>query len=200
MTRRLSLLTAVVLATLAAIAPSAQAGGTPKNPLELSSISPAVAERGELVTVRGNGLAAGTLEVTVGGERVELLDRRTDRASFRVPALSAVGEVLVVARKPGGRSAEIGLTVRFDGRTAAVADASAAVASEIGSDGGVIAVEGMALAIPAGAVPEGTTITATPLRSLQGSPFAAAPVGFEAGAVRAGAAAARNLDAAEVAG
>ena len=37
----------------------------------------------------------------------------------------------------------------------------------------------MELEIPAGAVPEGTTITATPLRSLQGSPFAAAPVGLK---------------------
>ena len=36
----------------------------------------------------------------------------------------------------------------------------------------------MSLAIPADAVPEGTTITATPLRSLQGSPFAAAPIGL----------------------
>ena len=169
---------ALLVVVIGALVSSGQALAAPA-PLLLTSISPPVAERGELVTVRGSGLAAGTLEVTVGGERVELLDRRTDRASFRVPALGAVGEVLVVARKPGGRSAEIGLTVRFDGRTAAVADASAAVASEIGSDGGVIAVEGMALAIPAGAVPEGTTITATPLRSLQGSPFAAAPVGLK---------------------
>ena len=178
MTKRLSLLAAVALGTLAAIAPSAQAGGKP-NPLELSSITPAVADRGGLVTVRGGGLAAGTLELTVGGERVDLFDRRSDRASFRVPALGAVGEVEVVARKPGGRFAEIGLTVRFDGQTAAVADESAAVSVPVGADGGTIAVEGMSLAIPAGAVPEGTEITATPLRSLQGSPFSAAPVGLK---------------------
>ena len=132
-----------------------------------------------LVTVRGGGLAAGTLELTVGGERVDLFDRRSDRASFRVPALGAVGEVEVVARKPGGRFAEIGLTVRFDGQTAAVADESAAVSVPVGADGGTIAVEGMSLAIPAGAVPEGTEITATPLRSLQGSPFSAPPVGLK---------------------
>ena len=68
--------------------------------------------------------------------------------------------------------------MRFDGQAAAVADAAAAV-RPVGADGGTIAVEGMELAIPAGAVPEGTEITATPLRSLQGSPFAAAPVGLK---------------------
>ena len=169
-----------VLLALAGVGLSAApAHAAPPAPLLLTSISPPAAERGELVTVRGNGLAAGTLEVTVGGERVELLDRRTDRASFRVPALGAVGDVSVVARKPGGRSAEIGLTVRFDGESTAVADAAAAVAEPVGAEGGTIAVEGMELVIPAGALSEGTTITATPLRSLQGSPFAAAPVGLK---------------------
>ena len=169
-----------VLLALAGVGLSAApAHAAPPAPLLLTSISPLAAERGELVTLRGSGLAAGTLEVTVGGERVELLDRRMDRASFRVPALGAVGEVSVLARKPGGRFAEIELTVRFDGQTAAVPDTAAAVASEIGPDGGTIAVEGMELEIPPGAVAEGTEITATPLRSLQGSPFAAAPVGLK---------------------
>ena len=168
-----------LVVVLAALVTAHSAWAAAPAPLLLTSISPQVAERGELVTIRGDGLAAGTLEVTVGGERVELLDRRSDRASFRVPALGAVGDVQVAARKPGGRFPEIGLTVRFDGRTSAVADAAAAVASEIGSDGGMIAVEGMSLAIPPGALPEKTTITATPLRSLQGSPFAAAPVGLK---------------------
>ena len=170
------------LAILAVVVGAAVAGGpaaASTKPLQLTAISPSVADRGELVTVRGGGLAAGTLELSVGGERVDLFDRRSDRASFRVPALGAVGEVEVVARKPGGRFAEIGLTVRFDGQTAAVADESAAVSVPVGADGGTIAVEGMSLAIPAGAVPEGTEITATPLRSLQGSPFSAAPVGLK---------------------
>ena len=172
--RRLAILAVVVGA---AVAGGPAAAGT--KPLQLTGISPSVADRGGLVTVRGGGLAAGTLELTVGGERVDLFDRRSDRASFRVPALGAVGEVEVVARKPGGRFAEIGLTVRFDGQTAAVADESAAVSVPVGADGGTIAVEGMSLAIPAGAVPEGTEITATPLRSLQGSPFSAPPVGLK---------------------
>ena len=116
-----------LVVVLAALATAHSAWAAAPAPLLLTSISPQVAERGELVTIRGGGLAAGTLEVTVGGERVELLDRRSDRASFRVPALGAVGEVEVVARKPGGRFAEIGLTVRFDGKTAAVADEAAAV-------------------------------------------------------------------------
>ena len=59
------------------------------------------------------------------------------------------------------------------------ADQAAAVSVPVGAEGGTISVEGMSLAIPAGAVAEGTTITATPLRSLQGSPFAAAPVGLK---------------------
>ena len=58
----------------------------------------------------------------------------------------------------------------------------------------------MTLAIPAGAVPEGTEITATPLRSLAGLAVRGRAGRAEAGAVRARAAAARDADAAEAAG
>jgi hypothetical protein len=145
----------------------------------LTSIAPAVADRGELVTIAGTGFGALNLQVTLAGHPVELISATGSRASFRVPRLGAVGDVTVVARNPGGLVGRIGLRVRFDGSTAAVADEAAAVSEPVGADGGTIAVEGMTLAIPAGAVPEGTTITATPLRELRGSPFAGAPVGLK---------------------
>ena len=145
----------------------------------LTSITPAVADRGDLVTITGGGFGALNLHVTVGGDPVELISATGSRASFRVPALGAVGNVTVVARNPGGLVGRIGLIVRFDGAASAIVDEAAAVAAPIDGDGGTIAVEGMTLAIPPGAVPDGTTITATPLRRLRGSPFAAAPVGLK---------------------
>lgn len=148
-------------------------------PLRVTGISPAVADRGELVTITGGGFGARNLEVTVGGDAVPLVAATGSRASFLVPRLGAVGDVVVVARNPGGITGRIGLRVRFDGNTVAVADEAAAVSEPVGAGGGSIEVEGMTLAIPAGALPEGTEITATPLRSFQGSPFAAAPVGLK---------------------
>ena len=49
-----------------------------------------------------------------------------------MPALGPVGEVVVEARNPGGHVGRIGLTVRFDGHTAAVADEAAAVRVPVG--------------------------------------------------------------------
>jgi hypothetical protein len=168
-----------LLLALAGVALSAAPAHAAPAPLRVTSISPAVADRGELVTIAGGGFGARNLEVTVGGDPVELVSASGSRASFRVPPLTAFGDVVVQAHNPGGHVGRIGLTVRFDGRTNAIVDEAAAVAAAIGSGGGTIAVEGMELSIPAGAVPEGTTITATPLRSLQGSPFAAAPIGLK---------------------
>jgi hypothetical protein len=147
--------------------------------VRISSISPAVADRGGTVSITGSGFGGPNVSITIDGAPVEVVTATGSRASFRVPALAPVGDVTVAARNPGGQVGRIGLTVRFDGQTAAVADESAAVESAVGADGGTIAVEGIELAIPAGAVPEGTEITATPLRSLQGSPFSAAPVGLK---------------------
>src|SRR3990170_1185480 len=110
--------------TMAAIA-AGPALGAPA-PLKLTSISPAVADRGELVTITGGGFGARNLEVSVGGDRVELVSATGSRANFRVPALGAVGDVVVVARNPGGITGRIGLRVRFDGNTVAVADEAAA--------------------------------------------------------------------------
>ncbi|HUQ21543.1 MAG TPA: IPT/TIG domain-containing protein, partial [Gaiellaceae bacterium] len=169
---------ALIVVLLGVLAGSGHALAAPA-PLRVTSISPAVVERGGLVTITGGGFGARNLDVSVGGERVGLVSATGSSASFRVPVLGPVGQVKVRATNPGGHSGEIGLTVRFDGHAAAVVDEAAAVAEAIGADGGSIAVAGMELAIPAGAVPEGTTITATPLRSLRGSPFAAAPVGVK---------------------
>jgi len=170
---------AVLCALAGALASPALAVPDPKTPLRLDAIVPAVADRGELVTIHGGGFGAKNLEVTVGGDPVSLVTATGSRASFRVPALGAVGEVLVAARNPGGHIGRIALAVRFDGNTVAVADEAAAVTAPVDAEGGTIAVEGMELAIPPGAVPGGTEITATPLRSLNGSPFAAAPVGLK---------------------
>src|SRR5688500_16459435 len=170
-TRMLGVLVAALGATV--LADSAAAA------VRISAISPAVADRGGTVSITGSGFGGPNVSITVGGAPVEVVTATGSRASFRVPALAPVGDVTVAARNPGGQVGRIGLTVRFDGHTAAVADSAAAVSAPVGAAGGTIAVEGMELAIPAGAVPEGTEITATPLRSLQGSPFAAAPVGVK---------------------
>src|SRR5687767_4442073 len=135
---------------LAAFATAQSASAAPA-PLRVMSISPLVAERGELVTITGEGFGADNLEVSVGGKRVAVVSATGSKASFRVPALGAVGDIAVEARNPGGLAGRIGLRVRFDGHTAAVADAAAAVSVPVGADGGTIAVAGMDLAIPAGA-------------------------------------------------
>ena len=163
----------------AVLADSAAARSETSPALAISSISPAVADRGQVVAITGQGLAAGGLAVTVGGEPVALEDRRSTRATFRVPLLAPAGEIEVLARKPGGRQARIALRVRFDGTVAITVDEGAAVSAPIGSEGVTIGVGGASLSIPPGAVPPGTTITATPLTALHGSPFAAAPVGVK---------------------
>ena len=170
-TRVLGMLVALLGA--AALADSAAAAG------RIASISPTVADRGGTVSITGNGFGGPNVRITVGGEPAALVSASGSKASFRVPPLAPVGDVEVLATNPGGHVGRIGLTVRFDGNTVPVADAAAAVSAPVGDGGGTISVEGMQLAIPAGAVPEGTTITATPLRSLEGSPFASAPVGLK---------------------
>jgi hypothetical protein len=60
--------------------------------------------------------------VTVGGDQVELVSATGSRASFRVPGLGAVGDVVVEARDPGEHVGRIGLSVRFDGRTNAIVE------------------------------------------------------------------------------
>lgn len=167
-----------VMASVLCAAPAAAALDE-KTPLRIDAIVPSVADRGQLVTLEGRGFGAQNLAVTVDGAAVELVVATGSRATFRVPPATRMGRIDVVARNPGGHTAGVGLTVRSDGTVVAVADESAAQAAEIGADGGTIAVEGMTLTIPADAVPEGTQITATPLRGLSGSPFAAAPVGLK---------------------
>ena len=165
--------TVVAILVAAALADSAAAGG------RIASIDPTVAARGGTVSITGNGFGGPNVRITVGGEPAALVSATGSRATFRVPTLGPVGDVEVVARNPGGHVGRIGLTIRFDGNAVPVADAAAAVSAPVGDGGGTISVEGMELAIPAGAVPDGTTITATPLRSLGGSPFASAPVGLK---------------------
>jgi hypothetical protein len=173
--KRAGLLLVLIVGTAVAGGPAPAAPA----PLRLTAISPAVADRGELVTISGAGFGARNLSVSVAGEPVEVVSATGSRASFRVPRLGPVGEVVVEARNPGGHTGRIGLRVRFDGHTDAVVDESAAVSVPIGSDGGTIGVGGMTLSLPPGAVPEGQTITATPLLALEGAPFAATPIGVK---------------------
>jgi hypothetical protein len=170
---RASVLGLTVLATWAQAAAAAPA------PLQLSGISPAVADRGGLVTITGNGFGAQNVKISVDGRPADVVSATGSKATFRVPALAGPGDTIVKATNPGGHSGTIALRVRFDGKVAVVADTASAVAAEIGAGGGTLAAAGMTLAIPAGAVPEGTTITATPLRVLVGSPFSALPVGMK---------------------
>ena len=172
----------VVLGTLASgtlLAEPAAARVDSPRAVGISSIAPAVADRGGTVTITGNGFGGPNVQITVGGVRAHLISATGNRATFRVPPLAGPGDVLVRATNPGGQTATIGLGVRFDGNVAVAVDDAAAVSGAVTGDGGTIDVAGMTLAIPAGALPEGTTITATPVRSLHGSPFAAAPVGVK---------------------
>ncbi len=174
-TRALGMLVAVLGAAVLADSAAARSDVSPT--LEISSIIPAVADRGELVTITGQGLAASGLAVTVGGEPVTLEERRSTRATFRVPLLTPAGEVEVIARKPGGRQARIALTVRFDGRSTPILDTTGRVSSTIGRTGGSLASGGLTLTIPPGALSSDESITLTPLTDLLGSPLAGTVIG-----------------------
>jgi hypothetical protein len=177
----LTLLSATIVAAFGAavLADSGAAGVDSGRAVGINAITPAVADRGGTVTIAGNGFGGPNVRISVDGAPVPMLAATGSTATFRVPALAGPGRVAVRAMNPGGEFGEIGLDVRFDGATVAVADAATAVSVPVDAEGGTIAVDGMSLVIPEGAVPEGTTITATPLRSLRGSPFAAAPVGLK---------------------
>lgn len=168
-----------VFAALLATVWTAASQASDQPPLRITGISPQIADRGALVTISGGGFGTRNLDVRVGGEQAQVVSVKGTKATFRVPPLAAVGDVTVEARKPGGRTGRIGLHVRFDGHTEAVVDEAAAVNVAVGDTGGTVEIAGMTLEIPAGALPEGATITATPLRALHGSPFAAPPVGLK---------------------
>ena len=181
----------VVLAALA----TAQSAWAAPAPLRVTSISPQVAERGELVTIRGGGFGAHTA-VTLAASRWSCLGAGSEPASFRVPALGAVGDVAVEARNPGGHVGRIGLTVRFDGRRPRSRTRRRRSASE-SADGGTIAVEGMESGDPGrrgagGHDDHGDAAALAPGLAVRGSAGRG-----EAGALRARAAAARDADLAE---
>src|SRR3954452_9545409 len=172
----LALLAALLVST-GAVSDAGAAGPSPAAAID--SISPTPADRGGLVQINGNGFGGPNVKISVDGALAEVVSATGSRAPFRVPPLAGPGRVIVRATNPGGRGGEIALNIRFDGNTIAVADAGRTVSAPVGAAGATIAVDGMSLAILPGAVPAGTTITATPLRSLAGSPFAAAPVGLK---------------------
>jgi hypothetical protein len=174
---RTGLIALALLAAMSVIGGPADAASSPA--VTIRSITPSIADRGALAELTGNGLGGPNVRIDVGGAPAHVVSATGSKATFRVPALAGPGRVVVRATNPGGRAGEIPLTVRFDGSTAAHLDEAAATRQTFGDAGGSIAVAGMELAIPAGAVPEGTTITATPLRALEGSPFAGAPVGLK---------------------
>ena len=171
---RLGLLIVLALSLAAVAAPAGLAGSAP---LRITSISPTVAQRGELVTIAGAGLGARNLEVTVGGERVDVVSATGSRASFRVPLRGAVGDVEVVARNPGGITGRIGLRVRFDGVATVLLDDARRVSATIGREGGTLGAGRVSLNIPAGALSEDTSIAMTPLLDLADSPLSGSLIG-----------------------
>jgi hypothetical protein len=175
MTRRLSLL-AVVLGALVAAAP-AYVAEKPKKPLEVTSISPAVAKRGELVTVTGHGFGGPNVKITVAGQAVAAIDATGNQASFRVPSLAPFGQAEVRVTNPGGHSGEVGLTILFDGVSTPVLDQPRRVSATIGRAGGTLGSGGLTLTIPAGALSEDTTIALTPLLDLADSPLEGTIIG-----------------------
>jgi hypothetical protein len=159
------------LLVAAALADSAAAAG------RIDSISPAVADRGELVTITGKGFGAGNVRITVGGRTAQVVSAIGSKATFRVPALAGPGASTVRATNPGGHSGTIGLHVHFDGVSTPVLDAPRRVSAIVGRAGGTLGSGGLTLAIPAGALSEDTTIALTPLLDLADSPLAGTVVG-----------------------
>jgi hypothetical protein len=172
----LALLAALLVST-GAVSDAGAAGPAPA--VTIDAVSPTRAERGGLATISGNGFGGPNVRITVDGARADVVGATGNRATFRVPALAGPGRVLVRATNPGGRAGQIEQSVHFDGTALARVDEARATGEPIGEAGGAISVAGMTLEIPAGAVPEGETITLTPLSSVVGSPFAAAPVGVK---------------------
>ena len=137
----------------------------------ITGISPAVADRGSLVTITGEGFGGPNVNITVGGRPVSVVSATGSKATFRVPALAGPGRTIVRATNPGGHTGTIGLDVNFDGHAALTTNAAAAAGADIGPAGGEVAAGTLRLTVPAGALQQTTHITITPLASLQGSPF-----------------------------
>ncbi|HUR03976.1 MAG TPA: IPT/TIG domain-containing protein, partial [Nonomuraea sp.] len=170
-----------VLALILTIAPGPTTAKSSAN--RISSISPTAAQRGALVKIQGDGFGAKNVQVSVAGIAAQVTSATGSRATFRVPQSAPIGPTTVRISSPGDQTGSIGFEVlgaatgAFDGNVTVRADPAAAVSALIGASAGTIEVEGITLELPAGAVPDGTTITLTPLRTLVGSPFGGAPVG-----------------------
>ena len=169
--RRIAVASSASLAVVFAVTGPTVAAPGPKSPLKLTSITPQVAQHGELVTVTGEGFGGKNVVITVGGERVPVLDATGSRASFRVPLLAQVGRVTVRLTNPGGHVGEIELMVPFDGNATAVLDRAQAASATIGRAGRSLVADGVTLAVPVGALSEDVLITMTPLTDLADSPL-----------------------------
>ena len=163
--------TVVAILAAAALADSAPAAG------RIDSISPAVADRGDLVTITGKGFGARNVTISVDGRAAQVVAATGHKATFRVPALAGPGATTVKATNPGGHSGTIALRVRFDGVSTPVLDTPRRVSATVGRSGGSLASGGLTLTIPAGALSEDTTIALTPIRDLADSPLAGRMIG-----------------------
>lgn len=141
----------------------------------VTSISPAAAEPGAVVTVMGRGFGARNVRITVGEIPAEVISATGSRATFGVPASAPIGRTTVTVRNPGGQGGSIAFEVLappFDGEVTPTLNTGAAVSATIGPEGGAISAGGAVLSIPPGAVPVPTLITVTPLSGIAGSPLA----------------------------
>jgi hypothetical protein len=173
-----SLTRSIAFALLLAALLPATAPGKPDLPqaASIDSISPAVADRGALVTITGNGFGAQNVRITVDGRPAKVMSATGSTATFRVPPLAGPGNTIVSATNPGGQTGTIALHIRFDGVSTPVLAGGAATAT-IGHGGGSLTAGSVTLTVPAGALSEDERITMTPLADLADSPLEGTLIG-----------------------
>jgi hypothetical protein len=191
MARRISLASVLVTALLAAGPANAEAA---RNPISSVKVSGAVVPAGTTVALTARARRGAPKRLTVllsrdrrrgrGDKRIGSLRVKRGRAKGRakVPAATAAGPwfVLVCGKGRACRAAKQPIEVPSAGASRVVnvtpqLDAASAVTQTVGRGGGTLSAAGpdgtrYALAIPADALPEDTTITMTPLTGVGGLP------------------------------
>ena len=158
------------------VAPAAAGAATPA----IREVRPRHAASGAAVILRGRGLRARGLRVTIGGRRATVLAGGTDRqVSVVVPRIGARAHRVVASRGRRRATASLRVVKPFDGRVRVRTDTRRAAGGTIGPAGGSVAATGSdrtryELTIPPGALTSEQAITMTPVTSFTGLPFSGA--------------------------
>lgn len=160
------LLLAFVLILLGGSAQEAAA----QSAARIDRIIPAAGKAGDKVTIDGIGFGASNVVIFVGGVRANVLSANGHTATFVVPAGLPVGQAMVVATNPGGRSGSITFTILAPPMEVFL-DTGAARTMVVPRGGGTVNAVGSngisyALTIPPEALDEDVEITLTPIASI----------------------------------